>query len=81
MKDFTVDDFIRFKNLEFKMEQMKEMNDRRLTMKDTIEASENICVSVDKTDIDEIAELPFEEIIEKFIQEFLNNNNNKKGEK
>ena len=80
MKDFTVDDFVRFKNLEFKMEQMKEMNDRRLTMKDTIEASENICVSVDKTDIDEIAELPFEEIIEKFIQEFLNNNK-KKGEK
>lgn len=80
MKDFTVDDFVRFKNLEFKMEQMKKMNDRRLTMKDTIETSENICVSVDKTDIDEIAELPFEEIIEKFIQEFLNNNN-KKGEK
>ena len=36
--------------------------------------------SFDKTDIDEIIKLPFDEAMEMFIQEFLKNNN-KKGEK
>ena len=75
MKDFTVDDFVRFKNLEFKMEEMKKANERRLTM-------ENVrTVEVAMADhIDDIAQLPFDEAMEMFIQEFLKNNN-KKGEK
>lgn len=75
MKDFTVDDFVRFKNLEFKMEEMKKANERRLTM-------ENVrTVEVAMADhIDDIVQLPFDEAMEMFIQEFLKNNN-KKGEK
>lgn len=74
MKDFTVDDFVRFKNLEFKMEEMKKANKRRLTM-------ENVrTVEVAMADhIDDIVQLPFDEAMEMFIQEFLKNN--KKGEK
>ena len=75
MKDFTVDDFVRFKNLEFKMEQMKKMNERRLTMENVLK------VEVAKVDsIEDIVKLPFDEAMEMFIQEFLKNNN-KKGEK
>lgn len=74
MKDFTVDDFVRFKILEFKMEEMKKANERRLTM-------ENVrTVEVAMADhIDGIVQLPFDEAMEMFIQEFLKNN--KKGEK
>lgn len=85
MRDITIDDFIRFKNLEFKMEQMKNMRYKKSTidnaidevMKDINKVSNEY--SFDKTDIDEIIKLPFDEAMEMFIQEFLKNN--KKGEK
>ena len=86
MIDITIDDFVRFKNLEFKMEQMKNMRYKKSTidnaidevMKDANKISNE--TSFDKTDIDEIIKLPFDETMEMFIQEFLKNNN-KKGEK
>lgn len=85
MRDITIDDFVRFKNLEFKMEQMKNMRYKKSTidnaidevMKDVNKISNEY--SFDKTDIDEIIKLPFDEAMEMFIQEFLKNN--KKGEK
>lgn len=69
MKGFTVDDFVRFKNLEFQMEEAKRKKEIEKIIRDVDVIS--------RSNIEDITELPFDEVIEKIIQEYFRNN---KGE-
>lgn len=69
MKGFTVDDFVRFKNLEFQMEEAKKKKEIEKIIRDVDVIS--------RSNIEDITELPFDEVIEKIIQEYFRNN---KGE-
>lgn len=65
MRDFTVDDFIKLKNLEYKIK----MNEKRKT--------EEIVRDVDvvmRDNIEDIITLSFDEFIERTIQEYFKNN-------
>ncbi len=69
MKGFTVDDFVRFKNLEFQMEEAKKKKEIEKVIRDVDVIS--------RSNIEDITELPFDEVIERIIQEYFRNN---KGE-
>lgn len=69
MKGFTVDDFVKFKNLEFQMEEAKKKKEIEKIIRDVDVIS--------RSNIEDITELPFDEVIEKIIQEYFRNN---KGE-
>lgn len=71
MRDFTVDDFVKLKNLEYKIK----MNEKRKT--------EEIVRDVDvvmRDNIEDIITLSFDEFIERTIQEYFKNNKGRKGE-
>lgn len=69
MKGFTVDDFVRFKILEYQMEEAKKKKEIEKIIRDVDVIS--------RSNIEDITELPFDEVIEKIIQEYFRNN---KGE-
>ena len=72
MKDFTVDDFVRLKNLEFQMEDANKKKEMEKIVRDVD--------IISRSNIDNIVELPFDEALEQIIQEYFRNNN-KNGDK
>lgn len=69
MKDFTVDDFVRFKNLEFQMESANKKKEMEKIIRDIDVIS--------RDNVEDVVNLSFDEVIEKIIQEYFRNN---KGE-